>query len=85
MAPSERAFSRLLASWFLVCSGKKPLERLSKLPTDCQQYLCPCLYVPVFNRRKIALTDTDPLCKFILRHIKSAQFPNPSSYRLPVN
>ena len=85
MLSSPRCFSRLLVSWLLAFSGKQPFERLLTLPANCQQYLCPYFYEPMLNRRKVTLTDTDPLCKIILRDIKSTQFTNPSSYSLPIN
>ena len=84
-ASSEWALCRLLESWLLAFSGKQPFERLLKLSADCQQHLHSRFNAPAFDRRKVALTDTDPLCKFMLRDIKSAQFPNPSSYSLPIN
>ena len=66
-------------------SRKQPFERLSELSTDSKQNLCPNLDAPVLSRRKVALTNANPLCEFLLRHVKPPQLPNPSAYCFPVN
>src|SRR5579872_2514754 len=84
-AHSDWPLSQLLASSLLPFSGKQPLERLIKLPTDCQQYLRPSFNVPTLHSGKEALTDSDPLRKFTLRDIKAAKFSDAPSYSLPID
>jgi hypothetical protein len=66
-------------------SGKQPLKRLAKFPTDSEQNLRADLTVSVLHGGKIALTDTYPPREFRLRDVEATQFPNSPPHGLPVN
>jgi len=63
-------------SWILVFSCEQPFYRFPELATDPKQYLRPNFLFPTFDIREVPLAHPNPLRKFFLGHLKSAEFPN---------
>jgi hypothetical protein len=64
---------------------KQPLKRPAKFPADSEENLGADLHLSMLHRGEIVLADSNASCKFLLRHIKSAELADPPPNGFPIH